>query len=172
MSDGARVRIEELPAAAIEEVEPLWSALREHHAAAAPEYGPPRSREASWAIRSTQYAGWLEAGGFVLVARAEERGIVGYAFVRIAGPGPIWTSDASGELATLSVLPEARGLGVGRALIAAVREQLAARDLDSMSIMVLNANYDGMRFYQREGFQSVTQTYWGSTQPYDASEAE
>src|ERR1700720_566424 len=64
-------------------LEPLWSALREHHQSVAAHLGPSRKRAESWARRRAQYETWLsEPDSFVLVA--ERNGCpVGYAMVHL-----------------------------------------------------------------------------------------
>jgi ribosomal protein S18 acetylase RimI-like enzyme len=156
--------IEDLTPDDVEELEPLWNALREHHAAAAPEFGEPRSRGDSWRVRRGQYAGWLsEEGSFCLIAREAEGRAVGYALVRITGPEPIWPGDRTAELETLSVLPGARSAGVGGALLNAARARLADASLEYLSIKVLAANADGLRFYQRHGFEPGVVIVFGDT---------
>lgn len=158
------VTIERLDPTRLDELEPLWNALREHHAALAPEWGAPRSREASWKIRRAQYAGWLaDAEHRCFVARAPDGRAVGYAMVRLHGAEPLWPTDRSAELETLSVLPDWRSAGAGAALLTAACEDLTGRGFDAMSIKVLHANADGLRFYARHGFQPGAVTLWGST---------
>lgn len=158
--------ISQLDPGDVDELEPLWNALREHHAALAPEWGAPRTREDSWALRRPEYTAWLaDPANFCLVARDGAGTAVAGAVVKLNGPESIWPTERSGELETLAVLPDWRSAGVGGALIAAARAELARRGLESMSIEVLHANVDGLRFYERHGFGPATHTLWGDTAP-------
>jgi GNAT superfamily N-acetyltransferase len=133
-------------------VEPLWSALREHHGSVAPDLGATRERAASWERRRAQYQGWLaEPDSFLLLA--ERAGTpVGYAMVHLHDGSPTWSSERAGELETLSVLPGERGQGTGGALLQAVREQLRALGADELSVFVIATNADAIRFYERHRF--------------------
>ncbi len=158
--------IERLAAADLDAVEPLWNDLREHHAAAAPDFGPPRSREDSWNVRRASYEQWLAIPtSFCLVARDDAGQAIGYAMVKIDGPEAIWATDISGSLETLSVRSGTRSLGVGSALIGEVRAELARRGIKGMSIHVLHPNEAGHRFYARHGFETVVDIVWGDTKP-------
>ena len=80
---------------------------------------------------------------------------LGYAFVRVR-PGALfavsWSaSDPLAELAILAVLPEARGKGVGSALLDAVEARLRELQIDDMVIDVITTNTDAMRLYERRG---------------------
>jgi ribosomal protein S18 acetylase RimI-like enzyme len=145
--------IRRLNAGALDLVEPLWNALREHHVAIDPGLGPPRSRRESWKRRRAQYEAWLsEPDSFVLLAE-RERHAVGYAMTHLRAGSPTWPlSERAGELETLSVLPAERGRGVGSALLGAVREQLHALGVTELSLHVLPANGDTLRFYEHQGF--------------------
>jgi hypothetical protein len=56
----------------INDLEPLWGSLSEHHVAVAPhlrELGPLRSPAESWEVRRALYEEWLaEPDAFVLIA--------------------------------------------------------------------------------------------------------
>ena len=125
----------------LELVEPLWNALREHHASIVPALGPPRSRADSWERRRNQYRGWLlEPGAFILLAERHGQPI-GYAMVHLRGGSPTWPlSERAGELETLSVLPEERGNGVGTMLLEAVREELGTLDVTELALHVIPTN--------------------------------
>lgn len=51
-----------------------------------------------------------------------------------------------------------RGRGAGAALLGAAKQWAAARGLDYLELNVLAENTAAFRFYQREGFQTVSQT--------------
>jgi ribosomal protein S18 acetylase RimI-like enzyme len=153
------IRQLDLPAE-LDLVRPLWLALRDHHHGVVPEWGPVRGDEETWALRRTAYAGWVaDEGAFCLVAQAgdpaaEDAGVplLGYALVRLPGEGPTWARRGAGTVETLSVATEARGRGVGKALLDAVRARLSAAGVDRVELTAVAANADALRFYEREGF--------------------
>lgn len=137
----------------LELVEPLWNALREHHASVAPDLGAPRERGASWERRRAQYERWLaEPDSFVLLAE-RDGAPVGYAMVHLHDGSSTWpTAERAGELETLSVLPDERGRGTGAALLEEVRERLRALGADELSVFVIARNAGAIRFYERHAF--------------------
>lgn len=135
--------------AALDEIRPLVLALKTHHAAIAPEFGPPRDDDDCWAMTRERYARSLAAAdGALFVARGTTGGVVGFAFVKPAPVSADWPGEAL-ELEDLAVAPAARGGGLGRELVAAVREHAAGREV---RLTVLDANAGARRFYAREGF--------------------
>ncbi len=139
----------------LDRVEPLWNALREHHATVAPELGVPRPREESWRRRRAQYEVWLsEPDSFILVAELPGE-LVGYAMVHLRSGSPTWPlGERAGEIETLSVLPAARSQGIGTVLLAAVREELRALGVTELSLHVLPGNIEAIGFYERLGFST------------------
>jgi ribosomal protein S18 acetylase RimI-like enzyme len=149
--------IVDIPLERMDELEPLWFALYEHHNTVTPHLRE-RSRpfEQAWRSRRRTERKWLEAepDSFVIAARAADR-IVGYAFVRIrsgAGFAESWeVSDPLADLATLSVLPEYRGQGIGSALMDAVEAKLRQMGIADMAIVVIATNSEAIPFYERRG---------------------
>jgi GNAT superfamily N-acetyltransferase len=140
----------------IDELRPLWIALTRHHADVAPQLGPVRGEDDSWRRRRAQYQRWLaeDPRNFFLLARRDRRAI-GYAFGLLAdSSSPTWEGDDLQvlDVETLSVLPEARGAGVGQRLLQGMRDEVAARGYDRLTLTVVSANRDALRFYEREGF--------------------
>jgi ribosomal protein S18 acetylase RimI-like enzyme len=113
---------------------------------------PLREREDSWARRRAEYRRWLaEPGSFCLVAE-EDGALAGYALVRVGAGDDTWrTGDRQAELETLAVAPEARGRGVGTALMDAVHEGLAELGIVDLFVGVVVGNHDALRFYARHG---------------------
>jgi len=138
-------------------LEPLWRALYDHHNGVTPHLGD-RSRpfELAWQSRRQTERRWLqsEPESFVIAAQDADR-IVGYAFVRIrsgAGFAESWSvSDPLADLATLSVLPEFRGQGIGSALMDAVEARLGDMGIPDMAITVISTNTEAIPFYERRG---------------------
>jgi GNAT superfamily N-acetyltransferase len=139
----------------LDAVRPLWLALRDHHGAVAPERGPLRDDASSWSRRRADYERWLvQDGGFVLLARDGADGsVLAYAFVRGEDvKATTWQDMRVLELETLSVTPQARGRGVGAALLARVREIRDAEGYDDIWLTAVAQNAGALRFYEREGF--------------------
>jgi ribosomal protein S18 acetylase RimI-like enzyme len=158
MPDPPDASIRRLDLTELDVVEPLWSALREHHASVSPDLGAPRSREDSWRRRRAQYGQWLSRpDAFVLLAELD--GVpVGYAMVHLRAGSPTWpASERAGEVETLSVHPDARGRGVGTTLLRAVESELAKLGVDELSLHVVSGNDRAMAFYERHGLRPFAQ---------------
>jgi GNAT superfamily N-acetyltransferase len=142
----------------LDEIRPLWLALRDHHHDVAPGLGSIRDDDDSWSRRRAQYERWLaDERSFFLLARRDGRAI-GYAFVRTeAVESPTWRkAGESSVLETLSLLPEARGTGLGTRLVAMVREAVGEQEL---VVTAVASNRDAIRFYEREGFTPAFLTF-------------
>jgi GNAT superfamily N-acetyltransferase len=141
----------------LDRVRPLWLALRTHHNTIAPDLGPIREDDDSWRRRRAQYERWLEDDrSFFLLARRQGHA-VGYAFLRVErSASPTWVGDRVVlELETLSLLPEARGAGLGARLIALAREEVDAKGYDGLTLTAVATNREALRFYEREGFAAT-----------------
>jgi ribosomal protein S18 acetylase RimI-like enzyme len=156
MSDFTVVTV---PADRLDDLQAVWRALYEHHMALTPHLGDrARSFEQAWRERERIEVNRLarEPDSFVLAAREDGR-YVGYAFVRVysgADFAASWSaSDPLAELAVLAVLPDARGKGIGSALLDAVEARLRRLGIEDMLIGVITTNTDAMRLYQRRGAQ-------------------
>jgi ribosomal protein S18 acetylase RimI-like enzyme len=146
-----------IPKARLDDLQPVWRALYEHHIALTPHLSDrARPYGQAWEARQRIEAEWLssEPDSFVLAAQQADR-YIGYAFVRVrsgASFAASWSaSDPLAELAILAVLPEARGRGVGSALLDAVEAKLREFQIDDMLIGVITTNTDAMRLYERRG---------------------
>jgi ribosomal protein S18 acetylase RimI-like enzyme len=140
----------------IADLEPLWAALGEHHAAVAPAaFGPAREHADSWARRRAFYEKALaDPGAFAILALRDGRA-VGYAVVTPSRPSYTWQLNTAATLETLAVLPAERGNGVGTALIERVREELRAAGVTRLALGVLATNEAAIRFYRRHGFEDA-----------------
>lgn len=154
--------IEVLPVADIDQVEPLWHELLDHHLSGAPHLaalGPARTSDDSWRVRREQYLNWMaEPRAAVLVARSEGR-LLGYAMIRVTSDAGSWQwGDETGILETLVISDAARGAGMGLALLDATRARLAGWGVRVMKISVLAGNEGALRFYRREGAADYLRT--------------
>ncbi len=153
------MRITRAGAECIPSLEPLWNALHERHMAVAGQVAgmPARSVEEAWPLRRRKYESWLrDPGAFVMLAERDGR-LIGYALVHLgAGPSSYEGSPLVGDVESLSVLPEARGEGVGGALMDAVERELADQGIPQVRLSVLAGNEDAMRFYRRRGMETFS----------------
>ena len=149
----------------IDDLQPLWESLHEHHATVAPhleQLGPVRTPDQSWAVRRELYEEWLsEPDAFVLLAEVN-REPIGYALVHLRGPEETWeTGDRIGVLETLAVLPDERGSGVGTALFERIYAELRELGVKELQVAVISKNAEALRFYERHGLLPFTVSYMG-----------
>lgn len=138
----------------LDELRPLWLALRDHHGDVAPHRGPVRDDESSWGRRRGDYERWLaEDDAFVLLVRDPGGGpAAAYAFVRREqAQATTWEDRRVLEIETLSVAPAARGQGLGAALLARIRA-IADAEERALLLTAVAQNAGALRFYEREGF--------------------
>jgi ribosomal protein S18 acetylase RimI-like enzyme len=138
----------------LSELEPLWRSLHHHHRAVA-DVPLLADDDLSWRRRSDWYRARLDAGdAFVLLARVGDAP-VGYAFVHVRpGDDDTWPVGAQlAELISLAVVPEARGQGLGTALMDAVDAELERRGVHDLEVGVIAGNDRALRFYQRRGLR-------------------
>ena len=149
----------------LDDVEPLWNALQEHHSEIVPSLGgvaPGREPADAWRRRRAMYESWLEQRGTFLLIAEKCGHPVGYAFVTIRPGYAAWETDERlAELATLSVLPEHRRKGIGAALLHAVWAHLASLGVSDLVITAALANHDVHRFYENHGFSPGFVVYYG-----------
>ncbi|MER5542064.1 N-acetyltransferase family protein [Streptomyces sp. NPDC001118] len=84
-----------------------------------------------------------------LVAEADGR-VVGY--IRIARPTPLASNAHVLQIQGLAVADEARGRGLGRALIRAAGEEARRRGARRLTLRVLGHNAPARALYESEGF--------------------
>lgn len=150
--------------AGLDALEPLWIALHRHHRTVvpSPETMLVDDDSASWERRRALYEGWVEAGDALVLIARRDNAPVGYAVAHLHD-GPDDTYDVGAryaELATLSVAPEARGGGIGTALLDALDERLAELGITDLTVGVMAANEDALRFYRRRGLVPVELYLW------------
>jgi ribosomal protein S18 acetylase RimI-like enzyme len=136
----------------LDEIEPLWTQLLVHHAAAEPEMAT-RPRAESWRLRRAAYETWLAGDGFGMLAR-DAGETIGYAMVNIEGPDETWDlGPRTAELETLVVRPHRRGDGIGSRLVDAVDSNLSKLGIENVLVGVVAGNVDALRFYERLGWR-------------------
>jgi ribosomal protein S18 acetylase RimI-like enzyme len=143
----------------VERLEPLWEAMREHHAGL-PAMEPVRSADDSWERRGGQYREWIGDDDHALLIAEREGDPIGYAIVSIGdGPATWDVGDRVAEIESLSVLASARGGGVGRALTEAAFQFAAEAGAGATFVGIAHSNEGALRFYAREGFEPFYVTW-------------
>jgi ribosomal protein S18 acetylase RimI-like enzyme len=146
------VEVAPLDPEALEDLRPLALALAAHVRGLDIGVGPVRPDDEFWARLAPGLA-----GAQVLVAR-DGGAAVGAAVVRL---GSAWgtraSTDPTVDIELLAVLPEARGRGVGHALLEALR---AAHPGADATLGVPTVNVGARRFYAREGFRPFTSRWF------------
>lgn len=115
----------------------------QHHAEVTPPAVPVRSAKDGWPLRREGYRQALEEGAVLFLAESEA-GTVGFALVR---PRPAPANLGIHRLLdveTVAVLPEARGAGIGGALMDAVEAWAQEKGIDHLQLSV-RARNEGAR---------------------------
>jgi ribosomal protein S18 acetylase RimI-like enzyme len=135
---------------------PLWKAMVDHHRHLDGHDLPVRGPDEAWSLRREEYQGWLADGsGRLLVARSQVAAAPrGYAFLRTVPSTPTFDFGGSrGEVESLVVAPDARGAGIGTALLEAARAELRRLGCTYWSVGVMEANHGAVQVYVRAGFR-------------------
>lgn len=151
------VRIVKAGVERVDDLEPLWRSLVEHHTAVDPKPNgiAIRSPDDAWSYRRAEYLAWLsEPDAFVLIAQTDGRPVA-YALVHFHDVADDhWvTRDRWAELESLAVLPEHRGSGIGGSLMDRVHEELRALGIRELVMGVVSTNEPALRFYARYGYR-------------------
>ena len=142
-------------ASRIDDLEPLWLALREHHGSVTEHWGPLRTPAESWRRRREHHVAILNEGGALFLAE-HDGDLVGYAICeREEGGSPTWEWPPDLlAIVDFVVLPEHRGKGVGDRLMQAVEEEARERGVAALDLNVAAPNEVARRFYERHGFRT------------------
>jgi ribosomal protein S18 acetylase RimI-like enzyme len=148
----------------LDEVREPWLSLSAHHGELTPAELPVRRPEDGWPERRERYREAL-ADGAVLFLADGPGGALGYAFARPRSAPESLDIERLLEIETVAVLPEARGAGVGTALMDAVEEWARERGIEHLSVSVRTANEGARRLYERRGFRSLYETMYSTLAP-------
>jgi len=91
---------------------------------------------------------------------------LGYAVLLPNPVGATWElGDRVGEIESLAVAPEARGKGIGTALLGAARERFREQGIEWWSVAVVEANEGAVKMYERAGFGPYYRQLLGRIRP-------
>jgi ribosomal protein S18 acetylase RimI-like enzyme len=150
------------PVTRLDEVADLWISLTAHHYAVDRGIGQlaePVGAAESWPSRRRQYQTWSAEEGWLLLVAEINGEVQGYAAARITASAGAWqVGERVGHLETLAVAPDARGEGIGTALVGEVRAHWRRAGVCLAVVSVLAGNDEAARFYQRLGAVEFTRT--------------
>ncbi len=106
-----------------------------------------RRRDANWWSRAIQNS------TRVMVLEAADQ-IVGYATY---GPNRVSALTHDGEVYELYLMPEYQGVGLGKKLFLAAREELARLSMKGCVVWVLEENQSAIRFYRNAGGDDIAE---------------
>jgi ribosomal protein S18 acetylase RimI-like enzyme len=142
----------------IDDLEPIYRALYAHHVDVSTwRPGPERGADVAWSRRRARYEKTLSSpNGILLLAERDGRligALIGEFEEHPEGSDTFVIPDRVGHLHDLSVLPEARGGGVGHALVERFEQELRARGAESYGLDVMAGNDSARAFYEALGFE-------------------
>jgi ribosomal protein S18 acetylase RimI-like enzyme len=150
----------------LDELEPLFVAMHEHHRAGEPGAARVRALRPAgdaWARRREHYRSLFAGGRAHLFLALEGERVIGYAMVsEIGSQATLQVGDRMAELESLSVLPGERGAGVGTALMAAVHALLGELGIEELMLYVMDGNEGALRFYERYGMRPYLHVMLGA----------
>ena len=158
------MRITGAGAERLDALAPLWISLSGFHAAITPSELPVRPAAEGWTERRERYRVGLAEGAVLLVADGPG-GLLGYAFALPRSAPETLAVDRLLEVETVAVLPEARGAGIGTALMDAIEERARELGIGYLSLSVRTANEGARRLYERRGFRSLYETMYLTLPP-------
>jgi ribosomal protein S18 acetylase RimI-like enzyme len=161
------VRVVEVGSDQLDEIEPIWRSLKEHHLDLDdPELAPIRAERQTWSGRRAGFERILRDDGFLLLAEVDDHA-VGYVLVEVLDRAGNWriVGNRYANLESIAVLPAFRGGGVGTALMARAHDRLRELGIEEVVTQVVAGNEDARRFYERDGLRAWTVNYLGRVPP-------
>jgi ribosomal protein S18 acetylase RimI-like enzyme len=153
-------------AADIDGLRTLWLQMLAHHRDLVGDEFPVWPDEQSWERARRDYGDWLASDTAILVIARNETSSqpLGYAVCRLLADGATFDlGTVRGDVDSLVVHDQARGQGMGTALLCAVQAGLVDRGVSYWSIGLLARNTEAARLYERVGFRPWTQQLIAST---------
>jgi ribosomal protein S18 acetylase RimI-like enzyme len=141
----------------LDELVGFWELLHRHQAAVADAVPGLEvlSEQASARVVREMYREWLSTpDAFAFIAEDDGRP-VGFVVGFYEGAHFMWDTGRVGHIDSFYVLPETRGLGVGRRLMDAAYAEMREAGVTTVALEMVAGNAVARRFYEREGFTST-----------------
>jgi ribosomal protein S18 acetylase RimI-like enzyme len=140
-------RVSDLPRVAA-----LWQDLLEHHAALAASFAlrPGARRRLERTLRAQ-----LDDAHCVQLVWEEAGELCGWCNALVQTAPPLLVEQARAEITELWVRGDARGRGIGRALVEAIAARLRALGAERVEVRVAAANPSAQRFWRALGYADL-----------------
>jgi ribosomal protein S18 acetylase RimI-like enzyme len=149
----------------IDDVEPVYRALYDHHVAVTTwRPAPERGADVAWQRRRKRYEKTLSSDDGILLIAERDEDILGALVGEVEDPADgsdtfaVPTSTA--HVHDLAVLPEAQGAGIGRTLMERFERELHERGVRSYGLDVMAGNDVARRFYAAFGLAAAQVTMY------------
>lgn len=136
----------------VDRVAALWTALAEHHGRLDPRHALRSG--AAHEIRRLAASELADPDAVALLYERDGQAL-GLCMARIDHAPPIQREIVRAEIGELFVREEARGAGVGRALVDAAFAWARARGIERVVVRVFERNRDGRAFWRALGFGAL-----------------
>lgn len=146
--------------------------VRQHHAYDAARFVLPRNVEKGYRDWFGRELGHADAVLLVAERATPGSGIVGYLYGRMEGRDWNMLLDRHAALHDILVVPEARGLGAGEALIERFQEIARERGLPRIVLHSASPNAGAQRLFAKLGFRPTMVEMTCELGPREASEGE
>lgn len=140
----------------------LWLGLMREHAALEPRFGVADDALHRW---QNDFPYWLADDDRRLFVAEAGGELVGFATAQRWSPPPIYRASDEVYLDELYVLPAARGQGLGRQLLGAVRAWAETVGAGRLRLGVLAANAEGRAFWERQQARVLSLVYTIELEP-------
>jgi GNAT superfamily N-acetyltransferase len=127
----------------------LWTAIAEHHGRLDPQFRPRPGADAE--IRNLIAAQLRDRDAAIFVWDAGA-GPEGFCTVRVDRASPILAEVERAEITDLGVREGLRRRGIGRALVGAATDWIAARGVARVEVRVAAGNREGQAFWRALDF--------------------
>lgn len=141
-------------------LKPLWTSVHQHHRQVMPTLSPYVTDAESWTVRKQMYERLLNRSGTICWLAFDGAAAIGYTLAYVLDNDErAWIDDtwhvksAAGEIESLAVLPQHRGMRIGTTLLSAVHKSLSDAGVHNVVLGVLPQNLAAIRLYQKFGYQ-------------------
>ena len=134
----------------------LWLKLMREHEAMDTRFVLSHDADLRW---KNDFPLWVDDQTRQIIVAEQEGRIIGFIQAHRRLEPPVFRAAPEIYIDEIYVLPDARGLGIGKQLLEHVRQWAAALGAERLRLRVLAANKNGMTFWEAEGASAIDLSY-------------